>query len=108
MDFEDIDRLVANFQRNIDAGPFPRTVSAIVPIKNPMVWGSSAEGSIGSGLGGSNESWRCQTNSDREQSSNLCSGPGKYTSIVWRFSSSVHGTCVQRTPNNSPNAGTVY
>ncbi|XP_072996636.1 transcription elongation factor SPT6-like [Typha latifolia] len=73
-DFEDIDRLVSYFQRNIDkpppdAGPSLRTVAAMVPMKSPSAWNSSGGGSIGSGSAGSNDGWRGQTRLDRDRSS---------------------------------------
>jgi len=79
-DFEDIDRLVAYFQRNIDkpppdAGPSIRTVAAIVPMKSPA-WGASGEGSMSGGFAGSSDSWRGQ-NSERERSSTPGSRSGK-------------------------------
>ncbi|XP_010922250.1 transcription elongation factor SPT6-like [Elaeis guineensis] len=70
-DFDDIDRLVAYFQKNIDkpppdAGPSLRTVAAMVPMKSPAWVGS---GSAGSGSAGGNDGWRGQTSLDRERSS---------------------------------------
>ncbi|CAL9209230.1 transcription elongation factor SPT6 homolog [Musa acuminata AAA Group] len=72
-DFDDIDRLVAYFQKNIDkpppdAGPSLRTLAAMVPIKSPA-WVSSSGGSVGSASAGSNDGWRGHANSDRERSS---------------------------------------
>jgi len=80
-DFEDIDRLVAYFQRNIDkpppdAGLSLRTVAAMVPMKSPATWGSSREGSISGGFAGSSDDWRGQ-NSERERSSTPGSRSGK-------------------------------
>ncbi|RZS13117.1 hypothetical protein BHM03_00044647 [Ensete ventricosum] len=68
-DFDDIDRLVAYFQKNIDkpppdAGPSIRTLAAMVPMKSPA-WVSSSGGYVGSGSAGSNDGWR----GDRERSS---------------------------------------
>ncbi|KAK8925663.1 hypothetical protein KSP39_PZI018098 [Platanthera zijinensis] len=68
-DFEDIDRLVSYFQKNIDkpppeSGPSIQTVAAKVPMKSPS-WAYSGDGSFG---GGSNsEGWSNQP-SDRERS----------------------------------------
>ncbi|KAF8410945.1 hypothetical protein HHK36_003482 [Tetracentron sinense] len=83
--FEDIDRLVAYFQRHIDdlphdLAPSIRSVAAMVPMKSPATGGSGA--SAGSGWGGStansNESdWRVQSNSDRERSSTPGSRTGR-------------------------------
>ncbi|KAL6271298.1 hypothetical protein ACE6H2_028209 [Prunus campanulata] len=65
--FEDIDRLVAYFQRHIDdprleSGPSIRSVAAMVPMRSPATRGSSGA-SLGSGWGGStNEGgWRGQS-----------------------------------------------
>ncbi|KAF8410946.1 hypothetical protein HHK36_003483 [Tetracentron sinense] len=83
--FEDIDRLVAYFQRHIDdlphdLAPSIRSVAAMVPMKSPATGGSGA--SVGSGWGGStansNESdWRVQSNSGRERSSTPGSRTGR-------------------------------
>ncbi|XAR62643.1 hypothetical protein NMG60_11017483 [Bertholletia excelsa] len=70
--FEDIDRLVAYFQRHIDdpqhdSAPSIRSVAAMVPMRSPATGGSSAS-SFGSGWGGSanNEGgWRGQSRSGR-------------------------------------------
>ncbi|KAM0954059.1 putative tex-like protein, HTH domain superfamily [Dioscorea sansibarensis] len=74
-DFEDIDRLVAYFQRNIDkppdAGPSLRTVAAMVPMKSP-----ASGGSAGGDWGGSNNDWRGSSHSDRERSSTPSSRSG--------------------------------
>lgn len=72
-DFDDIDRLVAYFQKNIDkpppdAGPSLRTLAAMVPMKSPA-WVSSSGGSVGSASASSNDGWRGHANSDRERSS---------------------------------------
>ena len=81
--FEDIDRLVAYFQRHIDdpqhdSAQSIRSVAAIVPMRSPAVGGSSGA-SGGSGWGGStNEGgWRGQS-FDRERSST----PGSRTGEV--------------------------
>ncbi|CAL9765594.1 unnamed protein product [Musa acuminata subsp. burmannicoides] len=68
-DFDDIDRLVAYFQKNIDkpppdAGPSIRTLAAMVPMKSPA-WVSSSGGYVGSASAGSNDGWR----GDRERPS---------------------------------------
>ncbi|KHG09405.1 Transcription elongation factor SPT6 [Gossypium arboreum] len=80
--FEDIDRLVAYFQRHIDdpqneSAPSIRSVAAMVPMRSPAA-GSSAGASTGSGWGGpTNEgSWRGQS-SDRGQSSTPGSRTGR-------------------------------
>ncbi|WRX12165.1 Spt6 acidic [Theobroma cacao] len=72
--FEDIDRLVAYFQRHIDdpqheSAPSIRSVAAMVPMRSPAS-GGSAGASMGSGWGGStNEGgWRGHS-FDRGQSS---------------------------------------
>ncbi|XP_042395241.1 transcription elongation factor SPT6 homolog [Zingiber officinale] len=70
-DFDNIDRLVAYFQKNIDklppdSGPSIRTVAAMVPMKSPA-WASSGGGSVASASAGSNDGWRGY-NSDRERS----------------------------------------
>lgn len=66
--FEDIDRLVAYFQRHIDdpqheLAPSIRSVAAMVPMRSPAIGGSSWGGSAGSNDGG----WRGQS-SDRDRS----------------------------------------
>ncbi|PON81487.1 Transcription elongation factor [Trema orientale] len=80
--FEDIDRLVAYFQRHIDdpqhdSAPSIRSVAAMVPIRSPAAGGSSGT-SAGSGWGGStNEGgWRGQS-FDRERSSTPGSRTGR-------------------------------
>ncbi|PON78960.1 Transcription elongation factor [Parasponia andersonii] len=80
--FEDIDRLVAYFQRHIDdpqhdSAPSIRSVAAMVPIRSPAAGGSSGT-SVGSGWGGStNEGgWRGQS-FDRERSSTPGSRTGR-------------------------------
>ncbi|XP_027352655.1 transcription elongation factor SPT6 homolog isoform X3 [Abrus precatorius] len=72
--FEDIDRLVAYFQRHIDdpqhdSAPSIRSVAAMVPMRSPAAGGSSG-GSGGSGWGGSNNEggWRSHSY-DRDRSS---------------------------------------
>lgn len=81
--FEDIDRLVAYFQRHIDdplheSTPSIRSVAAMVPMRSPAAGGSSGA-SEGSGWGGStNEGgWRGQS-FDRDRSAT----PGSRTGIV--------------------------
>ncbi|CAN6354813.1 unnamed protein product [Urochloa humidicola] len=61
-DFDNIDRLVSYFQKNIDkpppdAGPSMRNVAAMVPMKN-SAWGSG---------GGANDGWRGDSNNDRDR-----------------------------------------
>ena len=57
-DFDNIDRLVSYFQKNIDkpppdAGPSMRNVAAMVPMKN-SAWGSGG----GASAGHANDGWR--------------------------------------------------
>ncbi|KAK6271305.1 hypothetical protein POUND7_008403 [Theobroma cacao] len=80
--FEDIDRLVAYFQRHIDdpqheSAPSIRSVAAMVPMRSPAS-GGSAGASMGSGWGGStNEGgWRGHS-FDRGQSSTPGSRTGR-------------------------------
>ncbi|XP_021296325.1 transcription elongation factor SPT6 homolog [Herrania umbratica] len=80
--FEDIDRLVAYFQRHIDdpqheSAPSIRSVAAMVPMRSPAA-GGSAGASMGSGWGGSaNEGgWRGHS-FDRGQSSTPGSRTGR-------------------------------
>ncbi|XP_044467920.1 transcription elongation factor SPT6 homolog [Mangifera indica] len=80
--FEDIDRLVAYFQRHIDdpqhdSSPSIRSVAAMVPMRSPATGGSSAA-SGGSGWGGSNNAggWRGQS-VDRDRSSTPGSRTGR-------------------------------
>ncbi|GLT60125.1 hypothetical protein SLA2020_329060 [Shorea laevis] len=76
--FEDIDRLVAYFQRHIDdpqheLAPSIRSVAAMVPMRSP-----ATEGSSGSGWGGSsNEGGRRGRSFDRDQSSTPVSRTGR-------------------------------
>ncbi|GAV89269.1 hypothetical protein CFOL_v3_32687 [Cephalotus follicularis] len=72
--FEDIDRLVAYFQRHIDdpqhdLAPSIRSVAAMVPMRSPATGGSSGS-SMGSGWGGSTneDGWRGHS-FDRDRSS---------------------------------------
>ena len=81
--FEDIDRLVAYFQRHIDdpqneSAPSIRLVASTVPMWSPAA-GGSAGASIGSGWAGStNEGgWRGHS-FDRDQSSTPGSITGKH------------------------------
>ncbi|CAD6343409.1 unnamed protein product [Miscanthus lutarioriparius] len=65
-DFDNIDRLVSYFQKNIDkpppdAGPSMRNVAAMVPMKN------SAWGSGGGGGGDANSGWRGDGSNDRDR-----------------------------------------
>ncbi|KAM0990765.1 hypothetical protein ACFX2C_009237 [Malus domestica] len=80
--FEDIDRLLAYFQRHIDdpqheSGPSIRSVAAMVPMRSPAAGGSSGA-SVGSGWGGStNEGgWRGQS-FDGDRSSTPSSRTGR-------------------------------
>ncbi|KAL1352205.1 hypothetical protein HN51_016203 [Arachis hypogaea] len=80
--FEDIDRLVAYFQRHIDdpqhdSAPSIRSVAAMVPMRSPAAGGSSG-GSTGSGWGGSNNEGGWRGNSyDRDRSSTPGSRTGR-------------------------------
>lgn len=78
--FEDIDRLVAYFQRHVDdpqSAQSLRSVAARVPMRSPATGGSSGA-SMGSGWGGSSneDSWRGQSY-DRDRSSTPGSRTGK-------------------------------
>ncbi|KAI5427478.1 Transcription elongation factor spt6, variant 3 [Lathyrus oleraceus] len=80
--FEDIDRLVAYFQRHIDdpqndSAPSIRSVAAMVPMRSPATGGSSGA-SVGSGWGGSNSegAWRGPSY-DRDRSSTPGSRTGR-------------------------------
>lgn len=81
--FEDIDRLVAYFQRHIDdpqheSTPSIRSVAAMVPMRSPSTGGS------GGGWGGSNSEGGWRSNSfDRDQSSTPASRGG--TSKFYSF-----------------------
>ncbi|KAL4571782.1 hypothetical protein LXL04_018547 [Taraxacum kok-saghyz] len=72
--FEEIDRLVAYFQRHIDdphdGGPSIRSVAAMVPMRSP------AGGGWGGGGGGSGGDWR-GSSGDRERTSTPSSRPGR-------------------------------
>ncbi|XWS74617.1 hypothetical protein CRYUN_Cryun01aG0014000 [Craigia yunnanensis] len=80
--FEDIDRLVAYFQRHIDdpqheSAPSIRSVAAMVPMRSPATGGSSGA-SMGSGWGGSTNEGGWRGNSfDRGQSSTSGSRTGR-------------------------------
>lgn len=83
--FEDIDRLVAYFQRHIDdpqhdSAPSIRSVAAMVPMRSPATGGSSAA-SAGSPWGGSSHEggWRSQS-FDRDRSST----PGSRTGEIYK------------------------
>lgn len=85
--FEDIDRLVAYFQRHIDdpqhdSAPSIRSVAAMVPMRSPAAGGSSGA-SGGSGWGGStNEGgWRGQS-LDRDRSGTPGSRAGKISQKI--------------------------
>ncbi|KAI4378424.1 hypothetical protein MLD38_015904 [Melastoma candidum] len=80
--FEDIDRLVAYFQKHIDdpmheSAPSIRSVAAMVPMRSPATGGSSGT-PFGSGWGSSNSDggWRGQS-FDRDQSSTPGSRTGR-------------------------------
>lgn len=79
--FEDIDRLVAYFQRHIDdpfdSAPSIRSVAAMVPMRSPATGGSSGSGG---GWGGSSNDggWRGGQSSDRDRNSGSRSGRGDY------------------------------
>ncbi|CAJ1916922.1 unnamed protein product, partial [Sphenostylis stenocarpa] len=86
--FEDIDRLVAYFQRHIDdpqhdSAPSIRSVAAMVPMRSPAAGGSSGA-SVGSGWGGgsNSEGGRRSHSYDRDRSSTPGSrtGRGEYRS----------------------------
>lgn len=84
--FEEIDRLVAYFQRHIDdphdSGPSIRSVAAMVPMRSPASGGSSGFG--GGWSGSSNDSGRRGGQSgDRERSSGSGSRPGNSCSAVF-------------------------
>ncbi|XP_073017502.1 transcription elongation factor SPT6 homolog isoform X1 [Primulina eburnea] len=70
--FEDIDRLVAYFQRHIDdpldSAPSIRSVAAMVPMRSPATGGSSG---FGGGWGGSaqDDRWRGDQSMDRDRTS---------------------------------------
>ncbi|XP_011070064.1 transcription elongation factor SPT6 homolog [Sesamum indicum] len=77
--FEDIDRLVAYFQRHIDdphdSAPSIRSVAAMVPMRSPATGGSSG---FGGGWGGSSDGgWRGSQSVDRDRGSGR-SGRGDY------------------------------
>lgn len=75
--FEDIDRLVAYFQRHIDdaydSAPSIRSVAAMVPMRSPATGGSSG---FGGGWGGSSNDggWRGGQSTDRDRSSGSRTG----------------------------------
>ncbi|XP_020220029.1 transcription elongation factor SPT6 homolog [Cajanus cajan] len=83
--FEDIDRLVAYFQRHIDdpqhdSAPSIRSVAAMVPMRSPATGGSSGA-SVGSGWGGSNNEggWRSHSyDRDRSSTPGSRTGRGEY------------------------------
>ncbi|RDX68890.1 Transcription elongation factor SPT6-like protein, partial [Mucuna pruriens] len=83
--FEDIDRLVAYFQRHIDdpqhdSAPSIRSVAAMVPMRSPAAGGSSGA-SVGSGWGGSNNEggWRSHSyDRDRSSTPGSRTGRGEY------------------------------
>lgn len=80
--FDDIDRLVAYFQRHIDdthdLTPSIRSVAAMVPIRSPAPGGSSGGGSGSNSNGGG---WRSQT-TDRERTPNPGSRIGNSFQIM--------------------------
>ncbi|CAI9779565.1 unnamed protein product [Fraxinus pennsylvanica] len=76
--FEDIDRLVAYFQKHIDDphdSPSIRSVAAMVPIRSPATGGSSGGGWGGSGNDGG---WRGGQSSDRDRTPGSRTGRGDY------------------------------
>ncbi|XP_054811877.1 transcription elongation factor SPT6 homolog isoform X2 [Prosopis cineraria] len=78
--FEDIDRLVAYFQRHIDdpqhdVAPSIRSVAAMVPMRSPATGGSSGA-SVGSVWGSSEGGWRSHAG-DRDRSSTPGSRTGR-------------------------------
>lgn len=78
--FEDIDRLVAYFQKHIDdpqheSAPSIRSVAAMVPMRSPATGGSSASGW---GSSGSEGGWRGGQSFDRDRSSTPGSRTGTY------------------------------
>ncbi|TKY62758.1 Transcription elongation factor SPT6 [Spatholobus suberectus] len=83
--FEDIDRLVAYFQRHIDdpqhdSAPSIRSVAAMVPMRSPAAGGSSGA-SVGSGWSGSNNEggWRSHSyDRDRSSTPGSRTGRGEY------------------------------
>lgn len=83
--FEDIDRLVAYFQRHIDdplqeQAPSIRSVAAMVPMRSPADRGSSG----GGGWGGSQSEGGWKGNSDR--SSGPRAGNKRFSNLVlWSF-----------------------
>ncbi|KAI3888192.1 hypothetical protein MKW92_031893, partial [Papaver armeniacum] len=79
--FEDIDRLVAYFQKHIDdlqhdSGPSIRSVAAMVPMRSPANGGSSG-GWGGSTTNSNDGGWRDNSNSDRDRSSTPGSRSGR-------------------------------
>ncbi|KAG6411761.1 hypothetical protein SASPL_129845 [Salvia splendens] len=79
--FEDIDRLVAYFQKHIDdsadSTPSLRSVAAMVPMRSPATGGSSGSGG-GWGNSSNDGGWRGGQSSDRDRNSGPRSGRGDY------------------------------
>ncbi|XP_057785560.1 LOW QUALITY PROTEIN: transcription elongation factor SPT6 homolog [Salvia miltiorrhiza] len=78
--FEDIDRLVAYFQKHIDDSsdsPSLRSVAAMVPMRSPATGGSSGSGG-GWGSSSNDGGWRGGQSSDRDRNSGSRSGRGDY------------------------------
>ncbi|XP_031382982.1 transcription elongation factor SPT6 homolog [Punica granatum] len=76
--FEDLDRLVAYFQKHIDdpqhdSAPSIRSVAAMVPMRSPSTGGSSG----GWGGSGNEGGWRGGQSFDRDRSSTPGSRPGR-------------------------------
>lgn len=87
--FEDIDRLVAYFQKHIDdlqhdSGPSIRSVAAMVPMRSPANGGSSG-GWGGSTTNSSDGGWRDDSNSDRDRSSTPGSRSGSVICYLYRI-----------------------
>ncbi|GMH28307.1 hypothetical protein Nepgr_030150 [Nepenthes gracilis] len=81
--FEDIDRLVAYFQKHIDDAPLEspsiRSVAAMVPMRSPATGGSSGM-LVGSGWGGStnDDGWKGPLDRDRSSIPGSRSGRNDY------------------------------
>lgn len=76
--FEDIDRLVAYFQRHIDDSsdnaPSLRSVAAMVPMRSPATGGSSGSGGGWGSSSNDGGGWRGGQSSDRDRNSGSRSG----------------------------------
>lgn len=88
--FEDIDRLVAYFQRHIDdphdSGPSIRSVAAMVPMRSPAPGGSSGFGG-GWGSSSNDAGWRGGQSMDRDRGSGSRTG---------ETDDSIHTSCIYR------------